>query len=376
MHSFRLALMVVPLLLAACAGGSSSKQTAPAADEIVIGVAGPMSGDLAVFGEQLKRGAEQAVADLNAEGGVLGKRLRLVVGDDQCDPRRAVRVANDLVAQGVVFVDGHFCSGSTIPASEVYGEIGSILQITPSSTNPKVTERGIATLFRTTGRDDRQGVFAGNWLAQTYSGKKIAVLDDRSSYGASLAREAEKALVANGQKPALRDTYVQKERDFSPLIAKLKQADIAAVYVGGYHNDVGLLVRQAREQGFTGDFASGDALNTYEFWSIAGPAGDRVRYTDGSSPVNLVSAKSVVEKLRADSYEPEGYTLGSYAAVQAWAAAAEIARTTEATKVADALHEGTLSTVIGVLSWDDKGDLVHPEYAWYVWDNGRAIEEP
>ena len=377
MYSFRLALMVVPLLLSACAGGgSSSKQTAPAADEIVIGVAGPMTGDLAVFGEQLKRGAEQAVADLNAEGGVLGKRVRLVVGDDQCDPRRAVRVANDLVAQGVVFVDGHFCSGSTIPASEVYSEIGSVLQITPSSTNPMVTERGISTLFRTTGRDDRQGVFAGNWLAQNYSGKKIAVLDDRSGYGAGLAREAQKALVANGQKLALRDTYVQKEKDFSPLITKLKQADIAVVYVGGYHNDVGLLVRQAREQGFTGDFASGDALNTYEFWSIAGPAGDRVRYTDGSSPVNLVSAKSVVEKFRADSYEPEGYTLGSYAAVQAWAAAAEIARTTEAAKVADALHEGTLSTVIGVLSWDDKGDLIHPEYAWYVWDNGRAIEEP
>jgi branched-chain amino acid transport system substrate-binding protein len=377
MHSFRAALMVVPLLLSACAGGgSSSKQTAPAPDEIVIGVAGPMTGDLAAFGEQLKRGAEQAVADLNAAGGVLGKQVRLVVGDDQCDPRRAVGVANDLIAQGVVLVDGHFCSGSTIPASEVYSEIGSVLQITPSSTNPMVTERGIATLFRTTGRDDRQGMFAGNWLAQNYSGKKIAVLDDRSSYGAGLAREAEKALVANGRELALRDTYVQKEKDFSPLIGRLKQAGIAVVYVGGYHNDVGLLVRQARELGFTGDFASGDALNTYEFWSITGPAGDRVRYTDASSPVNLVSAKSVVEKFRADNYEPEGYTLGSYAAVQAWAAAAEIARTTEAARVADALHKGTLSTVIGVLSWDDKGDLIHPEYAWYVWDNGRAIEEP
>jgi branched-chain amino acid transport system substrate-binding protein len=376
-RSFRLALIAIPMLLSACAGGgSTSKQSAPAVNEVVIGVAGPMSGDLAAFGEQLRRGAEQAVEDLNAEGGVLGKRVRLVVGDDQCDPRRAVRVANDLVEQGVVFVDGHFCSGSTIPASAIYSEAATVLQITPSSTNPMVTERGIATLFRTTGRDDMQGVFAGNWLAQNYAGKKVAVLDDRSPYGAGLAREAEDALVANGQPPALRDTYTQKQRDFSPLIAKLKQAGIAIVYVGGYHNDVALLVRQAREQGFTGAFASGDAMNTAEFWSISGSAGQRVRYTDGSSAVNLVSAKPVVEKLRAANYEPEGYTLPSYAAVQAWAAAAERAGTTDAEKVAAALHGATLSTVVGVLSWDDKGDLTNPAYAWYVWDNGRAVEEP
>jgi len=348
----------------------------PSGNEIVIGVAGPMTGDLAVFGEQLRRGAEQAVEDLNAGGGVLGKQVRLAIGDDQCDPPRAKRVANDLVGQGVVFVDGHFCSGSSIPASEVYEEERTIVQITPSSTNPKLTEQGIATLFRTSGRDDMQGVFAGKWLAQTYAGKKVAILDDRSPYGAGLAREAEKAMTANGLQPALRDTYAQKEKDFSALIAKLKAAEVAAVYVGGYHNDIGLLVKQARAQGFSGDFAAADALNTAEFWSISGPAGNGVRYSDASSQVNLVSAKSVVEKFRADGYEPEGYTLGSYAAVQAWAAAVEIAGTTDAAKVAAALHGGTIPTVIGDLSWDDKGDLTHVSYAWYVWDNGRAIEEP
>jgi branched-chain amino acid transport system substrate-binding protein len=365
------------LLLAACAsGGDGGAKPVPSGNEIVIGVAGPMTGDLAVFGEQLRRGAEQAVEDLNAGDGVLGKQVRLAIGDDQCDPPRAKRVANDLVGQGVVFVDGHFCSGSSIPASEVYEEERTIVQITPSSTNPKLTEQGIATLFRTSGRDDMQGVFAGKWLAQTYAGKKVAILDDRSPYGAGLAREAEKAMTANGLQPALRDTYAQKEKDFSALIAQLKAAEVAAVYVGGYHNDIGLLVKQARAQGFSGDFAAADALNTAEFWSISGPAGNGVRYSDASSQVNLVSAKSVVEKFRADGYEPEGYTLGSYAAVQAWAAAVEIAATTDAAKVAAALHGGTIPTVIGDLSWDDKGDLTYVSYAWYVWDNGRAIEEP
>jgi branched-chain amino acid transport system substrate-binding protein len=376
-QSFRLATIGVSLLLSACAGsGSTSKQPQASSNEIVLGVAGPMTGDLAAFGEQLRRGAEQAVEDLNAEGGVLGKRVRLVIGDDQCDPRRAVRVANDLVDQGVVFVDGHFCSGSTIPASEVYRENRTVLQITPSSTNPMVTERGIKTLLRTTGRDDMQGGFAGAWLAENYRGKNIGLIDDKSKYGAQLADETEKALEAAGIKAAIRDTYNQRQKDFSALIGKLRQAEIDAVYVGGYHDDVALLVRQAREQGFMGAFAGADALNTSEFWSIAGQAANGMRYSDASSQVNLVSAKATVEKFRADGYEPEGYTLGSYAAVQAWAAAAEIAGTTEATKVAEALHGGTIPTVIGDLSWDDKGDLTYVSYAWYVWDNGRAIEEP
>jgi branched-chain amino acid transport system substrate-binding protein len=153
------------LLLAACAsGGDGGAKPAPSGNEIVIGVAGPMTGDLAVFGEQIRRGAQQAVDDLNAQGGVLGKQVRLAVGDDRCDPPRAVREAQKLVGEGAVFVVGHFCSGSSIPASEVYAEEG-ILQITPSSTNPKLTEMaaadGVRTLFRTTGRDDRQGTFAG-----------------------------------------------------------------------------------------------------------------------------------------------------------------------------------------------------------------------
>lgn len=372
-----LALLGISLLLSACVGsGATSKQPPVSSNEIVIGVAGPMTGDLAAFGEQLRRGAEQAVEDLNADGGVLGKQVRLVIGDDQCDPRRAVRVANDLVDKGVVFVDGHFCSGSTIPASEIYREEGTILQITPSSTNPAVTERGIRTLLRTTGRDDMQGGFAAAWLAENFRGKNIAIIDDKSAYGSQLAAETDRALQAAGIKAAVRDTYAQRERDFSALIGKLKQAEIDAVYIGGYHDDFALLLRQAREQGFAGAFAGADALNTAEFWRIAGQAANGTRYSDASSQVNLVSAKSAVEKFRANSYEPEGYTLGSYAAVQAWAAAAEIAGTTDAAKVAAALHGGIISTVIGDLSWDAKGDLTHVNYAWYVWGDGRAIEEP
>jgi branched-chain amino acid transport system substrate-binding protein len=160
------------------------------ADDIQIGVAGPMTGQYAAFGEQLRRGAEMAVKDINAAGGVLGNKLSITVGDDACDPKQAVQVANDFVKKGVVFVAGHFCSGSSIPASSVYADEG-ILQITPASTNPTLTEdlaaKGVKTIFRTCGRDDKQGEFAGPWLAKTYAGKNVAILDDKSPYGQGLA---------------------------------------------------------------------------------------------------------------------------------------------------------------------------------------------
>lgn len=368
------------LLLSACAGGAPTSKRPPVpSNEIIIGVAGPMTGDLEVFGEQIRKGAQQAVADVNAQGGVVGKEVRLVTGDDRCDPRRAVRVANDLVKAGVVFVAGHFCSSSSIPASEIYAEEG-ILQITPASTNPRLTDmaaaKGVKTLFRTSGRDDRQGTFAGAWLAKTYAGKNVAILDDRSSYGRGVADETHKAMEAGGLKPALRDTYRQMEGNFSPLIAKLKDRNIDAVFVGGYHDDVAMIVRQAREQGYKGSFASVDALNTSEFWSIAGSAGEGVRYTDAAYLADRDSAKTVVAKFRGSGYEPEGYTLNAYAAVQAWAAAANIAGSTDGRRVAQVLHSNTIPTAIGNLSWDAKGDVNGFAYAWYVWRGGRALLEP
>ncbi|WP_374313018.1 branched-chain amino acid ABC transporter substrate-binding protein [Dongia sp.] len=347
--------------------------------DITIAVAGPMTGELAAFGEQLKRGAEKAVADINAKGGVNGEQLKLEIGDDQCDPKQAVQVANDLVKKGVAFVAGHFCSGSSIPASAVYAEEG-IVQITPASTNPAFTEdmaaKGVNTVFRTCGRDDAQGVFAGPWLAKTYPGKNVAILDDKSAYGQGLANETAKNFESSGGKVALRETYTAKEKDFSALISKLKDAKIDAVYIGGYHNDVGLMVRQAREQGLEAAFVSADALNTAEFWSISGPAGEGLRYSDGASAVNLDSAKDVVAAFRADNYEPEGYTLNSYAAIQAWAAAATKAGSTDGAKVAEALRAAPIPTAIGDLTFDAKGDLTKVNYAWYVWHDGKAIQEP
>jgi branched-chain amino acid transport system substrate-binding protein len=145
---------------------------------ITIGTAGPMSGDLARFGMQMKHGAEQAVADINAQGGVLGKQLKLLVGDDHYIPDQAPDTARELADQHVVFVAGHFCSGSSIPASRVYHERG-VLQITPASSNPKLTEEAAAAgwmnVFRLYVRDDQEGAIAGAWIAANAKGRNVAI---------------------------------------------------------------------------------------------------------------------------------------------------------------------------------------------------------
>ena len=181
---------------------------------IRVAVAGPLTGPNAAFGAQLKNGAEQAAADLNAKGGINGQKIELVFGDDVSDPKQGVSVANKFVGDKVQFVIGHFNSGVTIPASEVYQDNG-IYMITPSATNPRVTERGMWNVFRTCGRDDQQGEVAGKYIADKYKGKKIAVVHDKTTYGKGLADETRKAMANAGMKEALYEGINLGPKDLS-----------------------------------------------------------------------------------------------------------------------------------------------------------------
>jgi branched-chain amino acid transport system substrate-binding protein len=376
-HVLAAASLAAAAMLVACA--QPKPPSVSNAHEIAIGVAGPMTGDLAVFGEQLRRGAEAAVEDVNAKGGVLGRQLRLVIADDQCDPRKAVNAAHSLVDQGVVFVDGHFCSGSSIPASSVYADAG-VLQITPSSTNPALTDdaaaEGITTVMRVANRDDQQGVFAGDWIAKNRARKNVAVLDDGSAYGRGLADMAFTYMTKGGLTPVLRTTYRHGDQDFVQLIDTLIVGKIDVVYVGGYHDDEARILRQARDKGLKAEWISGDALNTSEFPKLAGPAGDGIRFSDIPSAIDLPAAREAVAALRKSGYEPEGYTLSAYAAVQVFAAAATATGSTDGKTMAAWLRKSTVSTVIGDLSWDARGDITRQRFAWYTWANGRYREAP
>lgn len=355
-------------LLAAAAGFVLSAGVAQA--DVKIAVAGPFTGQLASFGEQLKRGAIMAVEDLNAKGGVNGEKIELLFGDDQCDPKQAVSVANSLVNQGVTFVAGHFCSSSSIPASDVYAEEG-IPMITPASTNPTLTEKGYEAVYRVCGRDDQQGSVAGKFLASTYKDANIAIIHDKTAYGKGLADEMKKTMNAEGKTEVMYEPITAGEKDYSALISKLKSKKISVVYLGGYHPEGGLIVRQAKEQGLKIKLVSGDALNSLEFGSIAGESGDGTIFTFGPEPRDMPEAQATVAKFKAGGYEPEGYTLYTYATIQAWAQAATEAKTLDMAKISTQLHNTTFNTVIGKFNFDAKGDTTGRAYVWYEWMGGN-----
>jgi branched-chain amino acid transport system substrate-binding protein len=347
------------------------------AQVIPIAVVGPVTGSNAALGEQMTRGAKMAVADINAKGGVLGKKLALIIADDACDPKQAVAAANDVVGKNVVFVAGHYCSSSSIPASAVYNEAG-ILQITPASTNPALTDdaakKGWNNVFRSCGRDDVQGGIAGKYLADHFKGKRVAIIHDKTAYGKGIADETKKAMNAAGLNEAMYEAITQGDKDFSALISKTKQANIDAIYFGGYQTEAGLIVRQARDQGLKAQFIGADALVTEEFWKITGAAGEGTLMTFPPDPRNVPAAKAVVEKFMAEGYNPEGYTLYTYAAIQAFAAAADKAKSLKVDDLSKALKSMTVDTVVGPLSWDKKGDVTDPKYVFYVWKGGKYAE--
>ncbi len=314
-------------------------------------------------------GVRQAVADINEAGGVLGEKLELVIGDDQCDPKQAVSVANQMAAKKVALVVGHFCSGSTIPAAEVYEQEG-VIMISPAATNPEVTEQGHRLIFRTCGRDDRQGYVAGAFMAKRFKGKRIAVLHDKSTYGKGIADATRDTLHRNGVTETLFDAYTAGEKDYTALVTKLKQAGIEAVFIGGYHTEVGLILRQMRAQALEAAVVGGDALVVREFWSVAGEAGENAYFTFVKDPRHNPLASEVVSRFSAAGRVPEGYVLYTYAAVEAWAEAAKRAGSLDAENIAAVLHGQSFETVIGKLTFDAKGDVDLPSFEVYRWSKG------
>src|SRR5215470_17767965 len=348
--------------------------------QIKIGVGGPITGGSAAFGAQLKNGVEQAVADINAAGGILGQKLTLSIGDDRADPKEGVSVANKFAADGVKFVIGHFNSGVTIPASDVYLENG-VLVITPAATNPKVTDRpGMWNMFRVCGRDDQQGVVAGGFIAQNFKGKRVAIVHDKTTYGQGLAEETRKAMNAKGVKEVMYEGINKDDKDFTALVSKLKSANPDLVYWGGLHDTAGLIVRQMRDQGVKAPLMGGDGITDDEFAAIAGPGAEGTLMTYSPDPRNNPKNKDIVEVFRKKrGFEPQAYTLYSYAAVQIIKQAAEQAKSLDPKKVAEVMHSGkAFNTVLGEVAFDKNGDVTgytvagkpKDRYVLYTWKKG------
>jgi branched-chain amino acid transport system substrate-binding protein len=348
------------LSIAVAAAGAASAQ-------VKFGVGGPITGPSAATGAQMKNGVDQAAADINAAGGILGQKISVSYGDDVSDPKQGVSVANKFAADGVKFVIGHYNSGVTIPSSEVYQENG-ILQITPASTNPTVTERKMWNIFRVCGRDDQQGQVAGEYIVKHFKGKKIAIVHDKTTYGKGLADETKKTISKAGMKEVLYEGVNTGEKDFSALVSKIKQSGADLIYWGGLYTEGGLIVRQMRDQGVKAPLMGGDGITSDEFASIGGPGVEGSLMTYGPDPRNKPDAKKVVEEFRAKKFEPEAYTLYSYAGVQIIKQAAEAAKSLDPKKIAEKMHSGMqFKTVLGDVSYDKKGDITKLDYVMYIW---------
>ncbi len=332
--------------------------------QIKIGVMGPMTGGAAAFGAQLKNGAEQAVADINAAGGIMGQKIELLLGDDASKPEQGVSVANKFVGDGVKFVVGAFNSGVSIPSSEVLAE-NNILQITPASTNPRYTERKMWNTFRVCGRDDQQGAAAAEIIGRLYKGKKLAIVHDKTTYGKGLADETRAALKGKGVSEVLYDGINVGEKDFSALVSRIKQSGADLVFWGGLHTEGGLILRQMRGQGVTAPIMGGDGITDDEFAAVAGPAAEGTLMTFSPDPRTNPENKVIVDKFRNEKkFEPQAYTLYTYAAVQILKQAVEAAKTTDAKAVAKIMHSGMkFKTVLGELSFDAKGDVSNTGYS-------------
>jgi branched-chain amino acid transport system substrate-binding protein len=348
--------------------------TAARADDITFAVAGPMTGPLATIGDQFKQGAQAAADAINAKGGVMGRQVKLQFEDDQCDPKQAVSVANRIAASGIKFVDGHACSGSSIPASAVYAENGTLM-MSPASSNPVMTDdaaaKGWTNIMRLYTRDDAQGAFIGPWIAMQYAGKNVAVLHDKTAYGQGVADAVRATMNEHGLKEAIYEGINAGEKDYKALVTKLKDAKVEVVYFGGYHPEAGLILRQAAEQNYKFQLIMPDSIASPEFWQVAGPAGEGTLFVFPSDPQAKPEAKEAVEKISAGGFKPEGFTLFSYAVIQAFAQGIERAGSVDPTKVAEALKNGqTIDTVVGSVLFDEKGDLKDASYDINRWSNG------
>ncbi len=343
--------------------------TSAAHAEVRIGAAAPLTGTNSWGGEQNERGVTMAVAEINEAGGLLGEPIELVVADDYCDGEQGVAAARKLIADGVVFVAGHPCSGAAIPASALYQAAG-IVMISQSATNPELTEQGFSNVFRVVNRDTEQARLAGDYLAEQWADARIAILHDRTVYGRGLAEETKRQLNQRGVKETQFGEIVPGQPEYIETVSALEAAGIEVLFYGGYTAEAALIARHAHDRGYDLQLLGSDNLNSEYFLRVAGPAAEGVRFVSMADARSHEAAAPVVAKFRAEGYEPEGLTLYGYAVVQVWAQAVEKAGTFDAPAVVEALHRNEFDTVLGRLGFDDKGDVTGVDsFVWYIWSD-------
>ena len=355
------------------AGGVAMGSQSIVAEEIRIGFANPLSGPYAVSGHRNEIAVDMAIIDINENGGLLDREVRMVAIDDACGLEQAVAAARELIKAEVDVVIGHMCSHASLLAAGLY-ETADTLMITPDSTHPRVTEEGRRNVFRLIGRNDQEGRLAAEFLARRWPGEQIAIVHDGSTYGEAIAATARKHLRERGEVEAIYDFFAPGEQDFEALVTRLHRERIGVVYVGGYGPDAGRIARAAREiDDFDLQIVGGDSLDMDELWDVAGNAGEGVIFSERRNDSDALTA-NMLERLEARGIGERVEGIAAYyAAVEVWAQAVERAGTLDTETVADTLRRSTFDTIVGSVAFDEKGDLEGAAWQWMMWSEGIHV---
>ncbi len=369
--------MVLAGLLAAGCGSSAAGGGGRQADDgdLNIGVLVPLTGSSSSGGTDMLNAARLAVEDINKRGGVLGRQVRIVEGDDACDAQTGTAAAQKMVVSNVVGVAGGYCSSASIPETAVLDAKG-IPFISAASTAPLLTERGFKTVFRTIGRDDQQGPFAIKFLAGALGAKRIAIVHDNTTYSKGLAEQTRDAntRLATGAEIVFFDAITPGESDYTSTLTKVKASGADAFYFTGYFAEGGLLVRQARAVGLTAALVGGDATQDPTLIETAGPAAEGFMCTTAPLPAFLPAAVGfVTEYLLRYQKDPGPYSVYEYDAVAALLQGIAKAKSTDPKKVSAALRTVRLDGLSGEISFDAKGDREKTVYVTAVVKDGAFV---
>lgn len=341
------------LLLAV--GGLGAKQ----GGVIKIGCVGPLTGDQASLGLDQAHALQIAVDRANAQGEILpGYRLEVVSLDDQHNPAQAVAMAKRLVADpDVLAVIGHVNSSCSLPAAPVY-EQARMVQISPSSTNPQISRKGYATFFRTCATDDIQGPQAAYFAVNRLKARKIFIIDDKSTYGKEIAEQFEQAVIALGAAVLGHEGITQSEKDFSPLLTKIKGRQPDLIYFGGMYPEGALLVRQAQALGLAARWLGPDGLYVGTFIELAQEDAEGVYLTFvGADITKMASAKEYIETYTTRYGQMGPYSAYAYDAANIVIEAIRKAGKKNRHAVLEELRRlKDFPGVIGVTNFDEKGD--------------------
>lgn len=359
---FRLSVLIAALGLAA-----SGLLSVAHAQNIRIAMVIPTTGALTQYGDMVKEGASTAVEMVNAAGGIQGKKIELVSIDDACEPKQGPVAANRVVNAKIGYVVGPVCSGAAIAAAPIYNNEGVVV-VTPSATSPALTDgKNFHYIFRTIGRDDQQGPSAAKFIIEKAKPKKVAVVHDKQSYGQGIATSVRDALKKAGINVVLFEGINAGDSDYSAVITKLKSNGVDFVYYGGYHPEMGLLLRQAGEQGLKVRMMGPEGVGNPEVNAIAGNAVEGMLVTlpadFAANPKNAAVVKAFQDKKR----NPSGaFQLTSYAAVQVLLDSIKAVGDNPA-KVADHLHKTSFDTALGNVGWNPQGDLKAFDFQVFEW---------